>query len=110
MTDEDFRRLVLAQPGAVEGSHHNHPDFRLEGNIFATLGPDGTWVTVRLAPEQQETFLKEAPGVFEPAAGAWGRQGMTVIQLAKAKKTLVKKAIETAWHLASLKPPARKKK
>ena len=37
MTADDFRRLALAMDGAVERSHMNHPDFRANGRIFATL-------------------------------------------------------------------------
>lgn len=47
-----------------------HPDFRVEGRLFATLGyPDGRHGMVKLAPPQQEKFVKMAPGVFSPCAG-----------------------------------------
>ena len=32
-----FRRLALALPGAEEGSHQGHPDFRVNGRVFASL-------------------------------------------------------------------------
>jgi hypothetical protein len=39
---EEFRRLALAHPGAEERAHMGHPDFRVGGRLFATLGsPDG---------------------------------------------------------------------
>ena len=37
MTDNDFRRLALSFPEAVESEHMKHPDFRVGGKIFATL-------------------------------------------------------------------------
>jgi len=37
MTASGFRRLALALPEAVEGSHFGNPDFRIGGKIFATL-------------------------------------------------------------------------
>ncbi|MFN2444720.1 MAG: hypothetical protein ABR606_03920 [Vicinamibacterales bacterium] len=41
MTPNRFRRIVLALGGVVEGAHFDHPDFRVGGRIFATLGyPD----------------------------------------------------------------------
>ena len=46
MTADTFRKMALEYPGAVESSHMNHPDFRLDGKIFAALGsPDdaGVW-------------------------------------------------------------------
>src|SRR5262245_47259746 len=42
MTPADFRRLALGLPEASEVGHMGHPDFRVGGKIFATLGyPDG---------------------------------------------------------------------
>jgi len=38
MTPEMFRELALQLPGASEGEHHGHADFRVGGKIFATLG------------------------------------------------------------------------
>jgi hypothetical protein len=37
MTEDDFRRLALGLPEAVESAHMAHPDFREGGKIFATL-------------------------------------------------------------------------
>jgi hypothetical protein len=39
MKAADFRRIALALPEAVEGSHFGNPDFRVGGKIFATLSP-----------------------------------------------------------------------
>jgi hypothetical protein len=36
MTPDAFRKLALSYPNAVESSHMNHPDFRINGTIFAT--------------------------------------------------------------------------
>ena len=38
MTANDFRRLALALPETAEKAHMDHPDFRVCGKIFATLG------------------------------------------------------------------------
>src|SRR3569833_1808157 len=75
---DDFRRIALSFPGAEEGSHMAHPDFRVGGKIFATLGsPNADFGMVQLMPEQQEDFMKLAPEAFSPASGAWGRGGST---------------------------------
>ena len=51
-----------------------HPDFRVRGKIFATLGyPDESWGMVKLAPEEQEVLVAAEPAVFVPVKGAWGR-------------------------------------
>ena len=38
MTVNQFRRLALSLPEVAERGHMDHPDFRVGGKIFATLG------------------------------------------------------------------------
>lgn len=97
MTADKFRSLALEISGAVESLHMNHPDFRIEGGIFASLGyPDDGHGMVKLAPEEQRIFLKKVPKVFAPCAGAWGRQGSTSVHLAAAKVDLLRAALKAA--------------
>ena len=98
MTADEFRKIALGLPDTEERAHMNHPDFRVGGKIFASLGhPDGEWGMVALTPEEQHNYVTTSPDVFSPASGAWGRQGSTMVRLKTAKKTLVKKALESAW-------------
>ena len=103
MTIDQFRKMALEIPKAVEQSHMNHPDFRVAGKIFASLGvPDEDWGMVKLTPEQQRTFIKKAPEVFRPSRGAWGIQGYTNVYLASAKASVVNTALDaTAKNVAS---------
>ena len=71
MTTKKFRSLALSLPETTEGSHMGHPDFRVHGKIFATLGPDESWGMVKLTPTEQTKFLRADPIVFRPASGAW---------------------------------------
>ena len=98
MTEAQFRKLALAQEGAVELSHMNHPDFRAgpRGKIFATIGPDGTWGMVKLTPEQQANFIGAAPDAFKPAAGAWGKGGSTIVTFKPARVAAVRIVMEQA--------------
>ena len=97
MTADRFRSLALEIPGAIESTHMRHPDFRIGGRIFATLGyPDDDHGMVKLTPEQQRIFLRKAPNVFSPCAGAWGKQGSTSVYLAAAKVELLRTALEAA--------------
>jgi hypothetical protein len=98
MTAKDFRRMALSFPEAIESSHMDHPDFRVGGKIFATLGYfDKGWGMVKLMPDQQEEFVKAEPKVFVPAKGHWGRRGATCVHLKGAKKTALRKALVSAW-------------
>ena len=98
MTEDDFRSLALSLPEAEESSHMNHPDFRAGRKIFATLrSPAEGWGMVKLTPDQQEMFVKVAPGIFQPVKGGWGRQGSTNVNLKNAKKKITREALMTAW-------------
>ena len=97
MNAEEFRAAALKVPGAIEAAHMNHPDFRVNGKIFASLGyPDDGWGMVKLTPAQQRAFMKEAPEIFSPCAGAWGKAGATSVHLASAKKRILTKALRAA--------------
>jgi len=97
MTIEEFRAAALKVPGSVEAAHMDHPDFRVDGKIFASLGyPDAGWGMVKLTPTQQRTFMKEAPKIFSPCAGAWGKAGSTSVHLASARKRILNKALRAA--------------
>src|SRR3954463_3182797 len=99
MTAAQFRKLALILPEVTERAHMHHPDFRVGGKIFATLGyPDKEHGMVVLPPEEQARLLKSYPKVFEPAAGAWGKRGSTSVRLDAADKTTLQSAIKIAWR------------
>jgi hypothetical protein len=97
MTSDEFRKMAAEIPATVERSHMNHPDFRVGGKIFASLGvPDKSWGMVKLTLEQQRTYIEKAPEVFKPSCGAWGRQGYANVYLPAAKATIVRTALDAA--------------
>ncbi len=98
MTPNQFRRLALSLPETTESAHMGHPDFRVAGKIFATLGLKEAWGMVKLTPQQQKEFIRAHPKVFEPASGAWGRRGATKVILNAATKTIVSAALIAAWR------------
>ena len=105
MNADEFREIALSFPEAEERSHMNHPDFRVGGKIFATLGPDLDWGMAKLTPEQQQVYLRTEQTSFKPAAGAWGEHGATIVTLAHADETAVRAALSAAWqNVAKNKP------
>ena len=99
LTPAEFRRLALALPETEQRRHMNHPDFRVAGKIFATLGyPDKRHGMVKLTPTQQEEFVAATPAAFFPVAGAWGRKGCTSVLLGKVPKRALKEALLAAWR------------
>jgi hypothetical protein len=99
MTPNEFRELALSFPEAIESAHMHHPDFRVGGRIFATLGyPNENSATVKLSPDEQKEFVGSHQDVFQPAKGAWGRQGSTIVHLPSATIDIVREALTAAWH------------
>jgi hypothetical protein len=100
MKASDFRRIALSLEGAEEGSHMGAVDFRVGGRIFATLASVSQgYGNLLLTPEQQASFVAEAPEVFLPIAGGWGRMGATHIRLTAASEDVLTGALRTAWKL-----------
>jgi hypothetical protein len=99
MTPNEFRKLALSFPEAIESAHMRHPDFRVGGRIFATLGyPDEESATVKLSSNDQKEFVRTSPGIFTPVKGAWGRQGSTIVYLPAATIDIVREALTAAWR------------
>lgn len=99
MTADTFRRLALTMPETLEVDHMGHPDFRVGGKIFATLGyPDERWGMVKLTPEQQEAFVAADPAVYVPVEGGWGQRGATNVRLPKARVASLRTALMAAWR------------
>lgn len=108
-----FRCLALQLPGAIESSHMDHPDFRLNNRIFATLsGQEKGCGVLKLTLEQQQAFLADQPSIFSPVQGGWGRMGMTYIHLKEADESIMAGALKTAYtnvqEKQSQKKPAKK--
>jgi predicted DNA-binding protein (MmcQ/YjbR family) len=100
MTASDFRRIALSFPAAEESSHMGAADFRVGNRIFATLASvkDG-YGNLMLSPELQADFLADAPEVFLPVKGGWGRMGATHLRLAQASQDTLAGALQAAYNL-----------
>ncbi len=76
------------------------PDFRVGGRVFATLAHEHLgFGNLMLSPELQQELVAEAPDVFLPVEGGWGRRGATHIRLAAASPEQLLRGIQTAWNL-----------
>ncbi len=111
MNASDFRRIALSLEGAEEGSHMGAPDFRVGGRIFATLASQAQgYGNLMLTPEVQAEFVAEAPDIFVPVSGGWGRMGATHVRLSVANEDLLAGALRTAWKLRKEKNAGSKKR
>jgi len=102
VTRRQFRQIALSFAETEAKSHMGHPDFRVAGKIFATLGyPDATCGMVKLTPIEQRMFVEAEPKAFQPCDGAWGRRGATSVKLSDVKKATLRRALEAAWEFAA---------
>ena len=100
MTAADFRRIALSLEGVEEYSHAGLPAFRVGGRKFASLASQAEgYGNLMLTLEQQAAFVEEAPEIFLPIPGGWGKMGHTHILLAAASGDVLTGALRTAWKL-----------
>lgn len=98
MTAKDFRRIALSFDGVEEYSHGGESAFRVGGRKFASLASQAQgYGNLMLTLEQQAVFVEEAPDIFLPIPGGWGKMGHTHIRLASANKDVLSGALRTAW-------------
>ena len=99
MKADDFRRIALSLPEVSESAHMGHPDFRVGGKIFATLGyPHEKSGVIMLPPEEQERLIRAYPDAFGPVKGAWGRRGNTQVALEAVDAATLRQAMVVAWR------------
>jgi hypothetical protein len=113
MTTAGFRKLALSFPDASEAAHMRHPDFRVRGRIFATLGyPSDDYGVLMLSPQEQGRLVSANPRAFSAVKGAWGRSGNTQVRLENVDLATLREAMILARRNAIAKPgrPSRKSK
>jgi hypothetical protein len=109
MTPADFRRIALSLEGVEEVSHAGLPAFRVGGRRFASLASQAEgYGNLQLSLEHQAAFVEEAPEIFLPIPGGFGRMGHTHIRLAAANEDILAGALKTAWKLRTQKNTKKK--
>jgi len=99
-TAADFRRIALSFPNVDEHEHAGQPAFTVGGRRFAGLASVAQgYGNLTLTPEVQAGFVADAPDIFLPIPGGFGRMGHTHIILAAAGKDTLHDALHTAYKL-----------
>lgn len=102
MTREDFRRIALSLPDAIETDDDGTAHFRVRGRAFARLPVRDTgWADVLLSKEDSELCGAGEPEIFAPLRSTWLRTGYTQINLRKAGEHTVRSALAAAWRRAA---------
>ena len=96
VTLKEVSTWALAFPEAVEMPHFEKTSFRIAKRIFATLDKKNKRVVVKLNEVDQSVFSTGKTGI-SPVQNAWGKQGWTIVDLKKVRKTLFKDALHTSY-------------
>lgn len=99
---------ALSLPEAIEMPHFEKRSFRVGKKIFATLNEPKQQMVVKLNEIDQSVFSVNKTVIY-PLANAWGKQGWTVIELKKVRKSLFKDAIQVSYNGVALKKKQKNK-
>ena len=107
VTAERARALALDLPGASEAPHFHLAAFRTPRKIFATLDEALPRMNLMFDPDLRDFYCEQAPEVFSPIPGGWGRMGMTHCDLRVVDEATFLSALQAAHQLAAPKVKRR---
>jgi len=93
----DLTEIALALAGTTAAPHFDRTAFKVR-RTYATLAADGLTANLKLTPDEQAFKVMMAPAAFAPVAGAWGRQGWTVVTLANLDRDELAAVLAMAWQ------------
>lgn len=102
------RKLALDLAGASEAPHFDRIAFRTPRKIFATLSQSARDLNLMFNPDLRDFYCEQAPEIFTPVPGGWGRMGATRCDLGSADETILMSALKAAHQLATPKEKKRK--
>jgi hypothetical protein len=88
------RRLALALPEAVAGSHFATPDFRVQKKIFASLPKEGAVVVLKSTPANVSALVAADAATF---GDAWRGRWVSV-RLDRITAPVLRDLMADAWR------------
>ena len=101
ITLANFKTLALSFPDVIELPHFEKTSFRINKKIFATLNKKENRACIRLSLIDQSVFCAFDLSIIYPVPNKWGKQGWTLINLAKIKKPMLKDALTQAYKFVN---------
>jgi hypothetical protein len=95
--------MALSFPETNEDPHFEKTSFRVRKKIFATYDETKNRACLKLTEADQDIFSLAAPGIIYPVDNKWGKQGYTLVELAKVRKKLFSDALISAYKAVA--PP-----
>ena len=105
---DQVRRFALSLPETTEAPHFTYSSFRVQGNIFVTVPPEGTHIHVFAADQEREEALELHSEFVEKLF--WGQKVCGVrVMLAEAEPEVVHDLVRKAWQRKAPKAKTRAK-
>jgi hypothetical protein len=98
VTNQNFRRIALSYPEAVEQPHFEKTSFRVKKKIFATLDEKNRLAVIKFSTVDQSVFTDISKGAIYAIPDAWGKSGFTYINLKKVSSAMLKDAMNTSYE------------
>jgi predicted DNA-binding protein (MmcQ/YjbR family) len=98
LTANRVRELVARLPGATEGVHHGHPDFRVQKKIFATLNEAEDRAALRLGQVEARELARSSPQTYRLVSDREPYSWVSVL-LARADEAEFDDLLEAAFAL-----------
>jgi predicted DNA-binding protein (MmcQ/YjbR family) len=109
VTITTFKQLALSFADVEEQPHFEKSSFRVKKKIFATHAPDSHIICVKLSEIDQSVFCAFDKTIIYPVDNKWGKQGWTLVDLKKVKKTMLKDLLTTAYNEVAMNKATRHK-
>jgi len=103
VTPRHITAWAMALGEVVKQPHFEKMSFRSKKRIFATLDEKKQILVVKLGEIDQSVFCQYDDQIIKPVDGAWGKQGWTMLNLKKVRKTICRDALTTAYETVSKK-------
>lgn len=97
MSGDEFRRLALALPEAVEQETWGHPTFRVRAKMFAAMSTEGDSASVKASREAQAALVGSEPETFSVAKYV-GQHGWIGIRLERVDPDEAAELLDEAWR------------
>lgn len=97
MKTNEFKKLALSFPGAVEAPHFDKTAFKINGKrIFATLHEASATANLKLSLPEQSIYCTFNEKLVYPVPNKWGLRGWTTFQLEDLPEALLMDALISA--------------
>jgi len=105
VTVAEVKSFALAFENAAELPHFEVTSFRINKKIFATLNIKENRACLKLSLIDQDVFSTTNANIIFPVPNAWGKQGWTLVDLKKVRKSVFKDALSCAFE--NVNPPKK---